>query len=521
LFKDDLNEKGQLFELQRTKQNNGAMKIPKSAYNWISATGLILSLNCILLMVILFTISLSVSGSNTYLGVFIYIVLPAVLVIGLILIPIGMLVNVKKVRKLPETGRKWPVFDMNNEKHRKSLLIVSGFTLVFVLVSAMGSYQAYQYTESIEFCGKLCHSVMEPEYVTYLNSPHARVRCVECHVGEGASWYVKSKLSGLYQVYSVLFHKYSTPIPTPISNLRPAAETCEKCHWPQKFYERKLRNQRGFLTDSANTHWNIAMLMKIGPSYSAYGLREGIHWHINPDVSIEYIATTNDRESIPWVKLTNRKTGVVKIFQDKDNPVSNSAVDSLAKRSLDCMDCHNRPSHSYKSANVYMDNALISGLVPDSLPFIKKASMKVLGNQFSTRDSAMLGIREGITTYYQNKRPEIYKSHQDLIEKAILGIQGEFQKNTFPTMKASSSSYLNHIGHLESDGCFRCHSGRHETGTGETISKDCNLCHTIIAQGTTTDFKAVSLMDTLEFQHPVDIGTAWQEVNCTECHRSM
>jgi nitrate/TMAO reductase-like tetraheme cytochrome c subunit len=497
------------------------MKIPRSAYNWISATGLILALNCILLIIILFVISLTISGSNTYLGIFIYIVLPAVLVIGLILIPIGMLVNLKKARRMPETGLKWPVFDMNNQKHRRSVLIVSAFTLVFVLVSAMGSYQAYNYTESVEFCGKLCHSVMEPEYVTYLNSPHARVRCVECHVGEGASWYVKSKLSGLYQVYSVLFHKYSTPIPTPLENLRPATETCEKCHWPQKFYERKLRNQRGFLSDSSNSHWNIAMMMKIGPSFSAYGLREGIHWHINPDVSMEYVASTADRETIPWIKLTNRKTGETQVFQDKDNVLPAAALDSLEKRSMDCMDCHNRPSHAYKSANVYMDNALISGIVPEELPFIKKASMKILGNQFSTVDSAMLGIRNGITEYYQNKKPEVYTAHPDLIEKAITGIQGEFRKNTFPSMKASSSSYLNHIGHLESDGCFRCHSGRHVNESGKTISKDCNLCHTIIAQGSTEDFTTVSYLDTLEFRHPIDIGTAWQEVNCTECHRSM
>ena len=497
------------------------MKIPKSAYNWLSATGLILTVNCILLIVILFIISLSVGGSNTYLGIFIYILLPTIMVIGLILIPLGMLFNRRKASRLPDTGLKWPVFDMNNKRHRTSLILVSTFTLVFLLVSAMGSYQAYHYTESVEFCGKLCHRVMEPEYVTYLNSPHARVRCVECHVGEGASWYVKSKLSGLYQVYSVLFNKYSRPIATPIKDLRPARETCEKCHWPQKFYERKLRNQRVFLTDSSNTQWNIAMMMKIGPSFSAHGLREGIHWHINPDVSIEYVSSTTDRETIPWVKYTNRRTGEVQIFQDPDDPLQEGALDSLENRSMDCMDCHNRPSHSYKSANVYMNNALISGIVPEELPYIKKASMKVLSNQFSSTDTALLEIRNSISTYYQTKRPGIYATQKDLIEKAILGIQGEFQKNTFPAMKASNSSYLNHIGHLESDGCFRCHNGRHVSESGKVISKDCNLCHTIIAQGTIDDLKTVSYRDTLEFRHPIDIGTAWQESNCSECHRSM
>jgi len=497
------------------------MKIPRSAYNWLSATGLILSINCILLIVILFVISLTISGSNTYLGIFIYIVLPAIMVIGLILIPLGMVLSRRKPAQIKETGLKWPIFDMNNRKHRTSLMLVSIFTVIFLLISAMGSYQAYQYTESVEFCGKLCHRVMEPEYVTYLNSPHARVRCVECHVGEGASWYVKSKLSGLYQVYSVLFDKYSRPIPTPIKDLRPARETCERCHWPQKFYERKLRNQRGFLTDSSNTQWNIAMLMKIGPSFSAHGLREGIHWHINPDVSIEYVSSTVDRETIPWVKYTNRETGEVQIFQDPDNPLKEGALDSLENRSMDCMDCHNRPSHSYKSANVYMNNALISGIVPEELPYIKRTSMKILGNQFPTTDSALLEIRNSITAYYQEKRPGIYETQKDLIEKAIVGIQGEFRKNNFPDMKASSSSYLNHIGHLESDGCFRCHNGRHVSENGKVISKDCNLCHTIIAQGTTDALKTVSYRDSLEFTHPIDIGTAWQESNCTECHRSL
>jgi hypothetical protein len=263
------------------------------------------------------------------------------------------------------------------------------------------------------------------------------------------------------------------------------------------------------------------MMMKIGPSFSAYGLREGIHWHINPDVMIEYIAATTDRESIPWVRMTNRKTGEVTIFRDRDNLLPENAVDSLPARTMDCMDCHNRPSHSYKSANDYIDNALISEIVPEELPFIKKTSMKVLENSFPTNDSAMLGIRTGITDYYMNKKPAIYRMHRDLIDKAIAGIQSEFKKNTFPAMKASSSSYLNHIGHLESDGCFRCHSGRHESESGNTISKDCNLCHTIIAQGTTLDFQSVSYLDTLQFTHPVDIGTAWQESNCSECHRPL
>jgi len=497
------------------------MKIPKTFYNWLSFTGFILALNALILMMILFVLSLTTEQSNAYIGIFIYIVLPTFLVLGLILIPVGMWFKMKKRIKYPDTDQRFPILDLNNKRHKDRLIIVSVFTFLFLVVSAMGSYEAFHYTESVEFCGTLCHKVMEPEYVTYLHSPHARVACVECHVGEGAGWYVKSKLSGLYQVYSVLFHKYSRPIGTPIKNLRPARETCEKCHWPQKFYAQKLLNQRGYLTDSLNTEWNISMLMKVGPNYSAFGLKEGIHWHINPNMRIEYKASADDRESIPWVKFTNLKTGEVKIFNDTDNILSKRAMDSLPTRTMDCMDCHNRPSHSYKSAPVYVDNAMITGAVPVNLPFIKLVAMQVLKGPFTKLDSSLRFIHDSITNFYRISYPAIYKSQRPLIDKAVAGIQDEFKINVFPYMRATSSMYLNHIGHLESDGCFRCHSDRHKTSKGQVISKDCNLCHTIIAQGPTKDMKYSPINETMEFIHPINVKDKWKTSFCSECHKEL
>ncbi len=498
------------------------MKFPKSLYNWLSLSGLFLAANSFVLIVVLFIISITLDTGNSYWGLYIYIVLPIVMVIGLVFVPIGMIFKIKKLKTQEKvSGQDWPILNLNHKNHRKSLAIVSVVTLVFVLLSAGGSYQAFHYSESVNFCGKLCHSVMKPEYVTYLNSPHARVKCVECHVGEGADWYVKSKMSGLYQVYSVIFKKYARPIATPLHNLRPARETCENCHWPQKFYAQKLRNQRGYLKDSANTAWNISLLMKIGPSFSAYGLNEGIHWHISDDVKMEYIASSNDRESIPWVRYTNIKTGIVKIFQDEENKLTTKAFDTLKVKIMDCMDCHNRPSHSYKSAPAYLDNALLSGSIPLDLPYIKKAALKVLKEQFPTTDSARLMIRQGINAYYKERYPQVFASKKNLIDKAISGIQLAYSLNNFPEMKASSGSYLNHIGHLESNGCFRCHSGKHKTEKGETISKDCNLCHTIVSQGTTKDLKSVGVNENLEFMHPIDIGDDWKENACSECHRDM
>ncbi|MBK7175198.1 MAG: NapC/NirT family cytochrome c [Bacteroidales bacterium] len=497
------------------------MKTQRSFYNWISLTGFVLVANSLILILVLFLFSLFTAQSNAYLGLYIYIILPVFLVIGLLMIPIGILIRVRKKKRGEVTDSAWPVIDLNQRKQRGTIIKISLITMLFLVVSAMGSYRAYQYSESVEFCGKLCHQVMEPEFVTYQHSAHARVTCVECHVGEGADWYVKSKLSGLYQVYSVLFKKYPTPIETPLHSLRPARETCERCHWPEKFYSRKLRSQRSYIADDTNTEWNVSLLMKIGPEYSPMGLSEGIHWHINKDFKIEYVSNTRDRESIPWVKLTNLKTGEVKVFMDEENPLDKKALDTLETRSMDCMDCHNRPSHLYKSAPDYIDNALISGLIPKDIYFIKMAAMEALKLEYENKDTALMTINETVLNFYKDEHPEVLSKDEKRIRQAIVAMQGQYQLNAFPHMKANSNKYLNHIGHLESDGCFRCHSDRHKTAKGETISRNCDLCHTIIAQGPTGNITASSINTSLEFVHPTEIRGKWKTAFCSECHKEL
>ena len=348
------------------------MKPSRNFYNWMSLTGFVIAANSLLVILVLFLFSLFSAQSNTYLGLYIYIIVPMFLVIGLLMIPLGIILRIRKKDTSPEEPGNWPVFNLNDAKFRSGFITISIITVILLLISAMGSYKAFQYTESVEFCGKLCHQVMEPEFVSYQHSPHARVACVECHVGEGADWYIKSKMSGLYQVYSVTFKKYARPISTPLHNLRPARETCERCHWPEKFYSRKLINIRSYLTDSASTEWNNSLMMKIGPEYSSMGLSEGIHWHINKNFKIEYVSTTTDRESIPWVKMTNLKTGEVKTFMDTENPVKKAMLDSIPARVMDCMDCHNRPSHLYNSPTFYINNAMVAGKIPKDIPYIKK-----------------------------------------------------------------------------------------------------------------------------------------------------
>jgi hypothetical protein len=498
------------------------MKLPPSSKNWLTIIGAIIAIINFLMIILLFIISTIFNQANTNLGLFIYIILPGFMIMGLLVIPVGMIIKRRKIKK--EIGgdkNRLPVVDLNDMRHRNAFVIFTVSTIIILILSTFGSFEAYHITESVEFCGTLCHQVMEPEHTAYQNSPHANVTCVECHVGSGASWYVKSKLSGLHQVYAVLTKTFPSPIGTPLHDLRPARETCEKCHWPQKFYPRSLQTNKYFLADSVNSEWDVMLQMKTGPEYSGAGYKEGIHWHINPAVNIEYISDNDKRENITYVKYTNKNTGEVNLYRNSDNPVSDSLISVSKPRTMDCIDCHNRPSHNYNSPPVYFDKALLAGAVSKEIPFIKKVTMGILKETFRNKDTALIMIKDSITKYYQSVHNNYYTSNKDLIDKSIDGIQKYFSQNTFPGMKVTYDVYPEHIGHLESEGCFRCHNGAFKSDKGRTITRDCNLCHTIVGQGKPGSMQLTTVRETLEFHHPVDIGTAWKEANCSECHKFL
>jgi hypothetical protein len=498
------------------------MKLPQTSRNWITIIGSLIAALNLILIIFLFIISTIFNKSDTNLGLFIYIILPGFLLLGLIMIPVGMLTARKRIRKTAESEKyRLPVVDLNDPRHRNAFIIFTIVTIIILFLSTYGSFEAYHLTESVQFCGTLCHKVMEPEYTAYQNSPHANVTCVECHVGSGASWYVKSKLSGLYQVYAVLTKTYPTPIETPLHDLRPARETCEKCHWPQKFYSRTLQANRYYLTDSLNSEWDVMLQMKIGPEYKGQGFSEGIHWHINPDVNIEYISENDKREVITYVKYTNKKTGQVEVFRNPDTPVSDSLISASNIRTMDCIDCHNRPTHNYNSPPVYFNKAMLSGNISKNIPFIKKTAMDILRDTYSNKDTALITIRENILNYYKTEQSSFYAANSESIDESITAIQHAFSQNTFPAMKVTYDVYPEHIGHLETEGCFRCHNGSFTSENGSKITKDCNLCHTIVGQGKPENMQYTAIRGTLEFQHPIDIGTTWKEANCSECHRYL
>ncbi len=498
------------------------MKLPKSVYNWTSVIGVTIAIIAIFMIGFLFSISFFFNQGSSYLGLFMYMVIPIFVIAGLLLIPIGMWMKRRRDLKGGEVSKlRWPRIDFNKAQNRNAFLVFTIGSTIFLLLSAIGSYEAFHYSESVEFCGTLCHEVMEPEYVAYQNSSHARVGCVDCHVGEGADWYVRSKMAGMYQVYAVITNIFPRPIPTPIANLRPARETCERCHWPEKFYAQQNRLERHYLTDEENTEWDINLQIKTGSIYSALGLSEGIHWHINPDITIEYKANSYDREFIPWVKYTNNKTGEVFIYEDEEEPLSPEDIESIENRTMDCMDCHNRPSHNYLSPSKFVDNAMTTQLISTSIPEIKMVAMGLLHEDYPTKDSALTTIELGITEYYESYYPGFMDTNNALVETAIAVIQQEFQKNIFPQMKVKWNAYPNHISHIESNGCFRCHDDKHKTVEQRNITNDCNLCHIINAQGNPANMETAMAFQSLEFKHPVDIEEEWKVTNCADCHSDL
>ncbi len=465
---------------------------------------------------IAFLVLVDYSHPSPYVGIFAYMIFPAILIIGLLLVPIGITVERRRRHKLrPEEVFAYPDLDLNSPTVRRNVLTFVAFALVFVALSAAGSYRAYEYSDSVRFCGETCHTVMQPEYTTYLQSPHARVACVECHVGPGAGWYVRSKLSGAYQVYAAAFDKYPRPIPTPVANLRPAQQTCEQCHWPRRFYGAQLKVFTHFSYDEKNTPRQIRMLINIGGAEPSAGMPSGIHWHMNIANQITYIATDAQRQIIPWVQIKDQQ-GHVTVYQTKGSELTADQRAKASKHLMDCIDCHTRPSHIFTPPDRSVDNSLLAGRLNPAMPFIKQQAVAALTAGYGSNKQADAGIAKSLTEFYSSKYPTVYSQSNTELQRAIGEVRRIYSTTIFPYMKVDWRVHPDNIGHYYFPGCFRCHDGQHVSSDGKVISKDCNSCHSVLSE-TESALSATQTTPRVAFQHPVDIGDLSQ-VTCSDCH---
>lgn len=489
---------------------------PASFYNIRSLLGAGLALLSFGLIVFLFVLEIFATHPKAYMGVIIFVILPGFMVIGLCIVAWGIWREHKRKLAGKTTEEHLPVIDLNNPRHRTAFVFISVGTILFLALSAFGSFKAYEYTDSDQFCGEMCHSVMHPEYTAYQNSPHARVGCAQCHIGSGAEWFVKAKISGSYQVYSVLFNKYSKPIATPIENLRPAQQTCEQCHWPKHFFSEKQQVKDYYISDEKNTKWRLNLLMKIGGGNIDHGPQNGIHWHMNINNEITYAPIDRERLVIPWVKAKSRD-GKETVYRSTEVKITDEQLNEVEKRRMDCIDCHNRPTHIYHHPSESVNQSISAGGIDVGLPFIKNVAVKSLQMPYGSTTGAIDSIKTLMTAFYATNYPDVAKNKKSNIEQAITEVQGIYSRNFFPEMGVTWRKFNDNIGHMYYPGCFRCHDGKHVNEEGKVLSRDCNVCHTLLAQTFENDPPEMSLKG-VEYRHPVEVDKAWQEMNCWDCH---
>lgn len=414
-----------------------------------------------------------------YAGILFFMILPGFFFFGLALMPLGVLLRRRKLRKLGELPEKYPRINLRDPQLHRGLILVAMATLLNISIFGIASYQGVEYMDSVQFCGQTCHTVMGPVYTAYHDSPHSRVACVECHIGPGASWFVRSKLSGARQVYAVIFHTYSRPIPTPVKELRPARETCEQCHWPQKFEGDKLLVRTRYESDEANTPSTTVLVMKIG-GHTAQG-NVGIHGrHLQTRERISYVATDQRRQVIPRVDYLDDQGKVVE-YNSADVQLTPDQLKNAEHRKMDCVDCHNMPTHAFRLPERAVDLAINERRISRDLPYIKKKAVEVLRRDYPDRATARRQIAGGITEYYKTTYPDVFRDHRVLIESAVQQVEDIYMRNVFPEMKVTWGTYINNLGHEDFPGCFRCHDGNHTSADGRMITQDCNACHSILA----------------------------------------
>ncbi len=448
--------------------------------NTLSLIGVVLTTSSAITLIAFWIYDFILPGPpHPYVGILLFLILPGVFVLGLLLIPVGISLRRRRLQQLGELPTVYPAIDLSTPMVRNSILFIGFATILNIMIFGLASYKGVSYMDSKEFCGLSCHTVMAPEYSAYENSPHSRVECVQCHIGPGAGWFVRSKLSGLRQVIAVTFHTYSRPIPSPVKYLRPARDTCEQCHWPQRFSGDKFILKTNYKDDEKNTPMTTALVMKIGGRASSGSV--GIHGrHLDDGSRIHYISTDERRQVIPVVYYTDDNGKTVE-YVSTDIKVSKQELEKGEQRTMDCIDCHNRPTHAFELPANAVDLRISRGLISPELPYIHKKALEFLKADYPDRDIAQKQIVEGIENFYRTSYPDVYARKRALVEQSAVNVAKIYLRNIFPDMKMSWGVHPNNLGHNDFPGCFRCHDGSHTSADGRTISNDCTACHNLLA----------------------------------------
>ncbi len=476
--------------------------------NWLSFAGMVLSISALGAFFLLFFMDLFAEHANPYMGILAYVVAPMFLLAGLAIILLGYILETRRIAKGGAERRAefiWHV-DLSRKRDRRILVAFLLGSTGFLFLTALGSYETYHLMETNSFCGETCHTPMEPEYKAYQHSAHAQVDCVACHIGPGTKAYLNTKLNGVKQMYHQIMGDFDRPIQILNPNLRLAEETCQTCHWSQKHFGNVPKTFKRYLADEENTPFTVQMVLKVGGSDPVHGPVEGIHSHMNVSNKIEFIHLDEQRLEIPWVRVTDAN-GKVTEYRTEE------FTDDISKheiRTMDCMDCHNRPAHKFLSPNDAVDQSIAMGRIDPSIPWAKARIVGALSAEYATREEAQQKIAGSLRAAYPDDNRV-----SALIPEALR----IYEQNFFPEMKADWRAHPDHIGHKDTNGCFRCHDGMHFAADGETSIKgsDCNACHLIVAQGAGDELKNVT-PEGFDFFH---LDSEYLEPDCADCHNGQ
>ncbi|MBE9524247.1 MAG: NapC/NirT family cytochrome c [Chloroflexi bacterium] len=393
-------------------------------------------------------------------------------------------------------------------------IILGILTLTVFLVAGAG----WEYTNTAKFCGTSCHT-MPPEYTSYLVSPHARVACVECHLGRG---YIAEnfgrKAGDISHITAMLFKNYEVPITA--HKMRPARETCERCHFPEKFSDDSLREIRHYADDQYNTLEITYLILKTGGGSDRQGLGKGIHWHV--ENSVLFLSSNESDQEIPYVRVV-QKDGTVDEYLDIESELISADIDPADLEEMSCITCHNRISHLIYPPEIILDQLLDTGVISTSLPDIRRKAVELFYRPYESYEIANNAF-VGLGNYYQVYYPEIFNSDRALIDQAIVALQTAYTNSVSIEQKSDWNAHPNDIGHQFSPGCFRCHDGKHLNASEESIRLECNLCHSIPVVATDDD-----LVTNLEISRGLEPETHFSsnwigihrhvfDYTCENCH---
>jgi len=412
---------------------------------------------------------------NPYGGLIVYVVIPAFFVLGLILIPLGHWLDTRRRRRDPTRPYDWPVYDLRLPATRRFVLAITALTIANLAIISVAAFGGMRAMESPGFCGQTCHLPMHPQFTAWQATAHARVACTECHIGEGGRALIHYKLAGVRQLYHVVTNQIPKPIPG-VADMRPALETCGHCHWPGHDSGEVMRIKREFAEDEANSETVTGLRMLVGGAGRPTSAGRAIHWHANPDVRIEYVYTDVERQTIPVVRSID-KNGTVKEYRAEGT--TEQQIANAQTRVMDCIDCHNTAAHRIApSAEQAVDAAIASGGISRRLPFARRESVRLVKAEYPSQEQGLQEIAKGLRAFYMGRGAV----DEGELTRSINGLQNVYRRNVFPSMKVTFGVYPDNIGHITSNGCFRCHDGGHTASDGTSINSDCEYCHIQVDQ---------------------------------------